>query len=136
MGQTVNDLISTIPRTQIYLVWDRVAPMLEKVPEYDAEVSINDTFKALVAGKKQLWVIEDFKGVLITEILGDTCHLFNLAGEDVDRWLGVLLDAVEDWAVTLGCTSMKLYGRKGWERVNRKNGYGYQHFYSVFKKEI
>lgn len=52
------------------------------------------------------------------------CELVACGGKDRARWLP-LLDGIEDYARKEGCAEMRIYGRKGWERVLA--GYRAQH---------
>lgn len=48
------------------------------------------------------------------------CTLTACQGYERDKWLP-LFEKIEDYARNEGCSAMRLYGRKGWERV--LNGY-------------
>lgn len=52
------------------------------------------------------------------------CELVACGGKNRARWLP-LLDGIEDYARKEGCAEMRIFGRKGWERV--LSGYRAQH---------
>jgi hypothetical protein len=56
--------------------------------------------------------------------LSKVCTLTACAGNERDRWLP-LMEKIEQYAIDEGCSSMRIYGRKGWERV--LTGYRAEH---------
>lgn len=79
--------------------------------------------KQVLAGDQLLWLAWDGEAILAAA----TTHLIKTAGKPVceltacgghqrERWLP-LFGRIEDYARQEGCSSMRLFGRKGWERV-------------------
>lgn len=83
----------------------------------------------LRASRKQLWGYQlDGKilGVAITGLLdtprGLTCEIYGAAGtESVPGQIDQIMREIENWMAVMGCTRLRILGRKGWLR--RLNGF-------------
>jgi hypothetical protein len=115
--------LSFLERTSID-EWESVKPLIEEALEYnDGEYTSSDIKKMVEDGDMQLWLFHKEDGLagcgvtqLIDFPLKRICLIVLLAGRDFSEWeryIGV----VENWAVSNGCSSIELRGRKGWERV-------------------
>lgn len=101
---------------QIDILWPRFAHHIERFSEhlqFDIRADLKDA-------KCQLWGLQDgerIAGVAITAIVGRTCEVIGAAGsasyEDMHR----LNHEIESWARSIGCTQMRIFGRKGWIRL-------------------
>lgn len=106
--------------------WPIVRPLLARLDRYaDGRYSFADIRASLESGKRWLWVNEpDYDCVLLTEIAQhpqmDVLVIFGIAGKLPRSWRGMLV-SLEDYARSIGCRQVELYGRKGWQR--KLNGY-------------
>jgi hypothetical protein len=79
--------------------------------------------EAIIAGKMQLWPAS--QSAAVTEVVEyakkKVIHVF-LAGGDLDE-IAAGIDTVAAWGKSLGCDSMTISGRKGWERILDKHGF-------------
>ena len=86
--------------------------------EYTEEMLLDACF----TGNSQLWLVwSDERGAecaVVTSVMPQikVCLIKACGGRGRQHWLG-LLDEIEKWAKELGCTKMRLYGRRGWSRV-------------------
>jgi len=75
-----------------------------------------DVLDAIRSGKAQFFPYEN--SVIVTEIVDypqkTSCRIW-LAGGDMDELMEAEKEVAE-WARGLGCSSMEIIGRKGWER--------------------
>jgi hypothetical protein len=55
-------------------------------------------------------------------------------GERMEQWLPDILQALKDHARHNGCSSVEVFGRKGWERVLKPHGY--THTYTTLELEL
>ena len=85
----------------------------------------------VMSGAQLLWLacngasIEAAATTRLVRVSGrKICELVACGGKDRARWLP-LLDGIEDYAREEGCAEMRIFGRKGWERV--LSGYRAQH---------
>lgn len=75
------------------------------------------------ASRQQVWGLQDAEkvhGICITEILatpsGLTCLIVGAAGSAPTTLQERLHDEIARWAKSIGCTRMRLQGRRGWLR--------------------
>lgn len=122
--------------------WPRAAPwILQAIGESDSWEGVEQIRRDLLMGTAQLWLVmephEKIKLALITETLlfegQPTCVLRWAGGEGVKE-LTFDIGFIESWARSRGITSMKIWGRRGWERLFKP--LGYTHEYSVLQKTL
>jgi len=121
-------------------VWDDVAPMLSAVTERsEGEFEANDYLQYLSSGVMQLWIaIEDKEIIMsmITQIITypqkKVLRVIALAGENFKEVHEQFNDMLESFAINLGCTSLELWGRKGWKKMLPE----WNSNYIVFTKDL
>ena len=101
-----------------------VEPYLEMViDKSQGEAVLEDYYEHIATGDMQLWVAVEDKDVLacmVTQIAPypskRVLRIIALGGENIDQWIDFLPD-VEHWAMGMGCSSLELWGRKGWLKI-------------------
>ena len=82
--------------------------------------SLRDVRLDLNAAQAQAWVLGDRAGVVITRIenFHDTRWglIWIAAGEGIEHAPSVL-EPIEAWFKSMGCSRVEISGRKGWERI-------------------
>lgn len=124
---------------QLPLVWEQVAPLLEKVFAHSNGEHTLETIYPLLANRDaQLWIGCDKEIVhagltqVITFKTGkQIVEIFFLGGERMDEWLPHI-DIIEKWAKQIGCSEVRISGRKGWEKVMKE----YKPIYTTLSKRI
>jgi hypothetical protein len=92
--------------------------------------SFDDLETDVLAGMQLVWLAWDgteIMAVATTQLVkpfNKVCVLTACSGYDRERWLP-LFKKIEQYAEDEGCSSMRIYGRKGWERV--LDGYRVEH---------
>jgi hypothetical protein len=73
-----------------------------------------------------LWlaVSDHIEAAATTHLSRNVCTLTACSGHQRERWLP-LFKKIEKYAKDEGCTAMRIFGRKGWERV--LDGYHVEH---------
>ena len=115
--------IFLIPPKQVPQFWglaeDYLAKAIAKVPsEYTLEMLLNACFDR----NSQLWIVwseeHGNECAVVTCVLPHCATLVIQAcgGTKRQNWMGCL-DDIEKWAKAQGCKRMRLFGRKGWQRV-------------------
>lgn len=99
------------------------------------------TEREVLGGLQLLWLAVSavsegaIEAAVTTQLINDggckICVLVACSGQQRERWLP-LLEQIEDYARGEGCSRMRIYGRKGWERV--LDGYKTQHV--VLEKQL
>jgi hypothetical protein len=126
----------TFQSHQIEWVWNRVTPILSRVP-LDPGMTLDRVKQDLEAGDSQLWTIwrgEQIEAAWTTRIQTDPdgsiyCLAWMCAGDNVSDWIH-LSQAMEDWARDLGCKDVRVVGRPGWKK------FGYRPLYTVLSKPL
>jgi hypothetical protein len=116
---------------QIDRLWDRFAHHLDRLTDY---LNPEEIRLELKDAEKQLWGLqdgEDIVGVAITRITGRTCEVVGAAGAAPYEAMRELHQAIEEWAREIGCSRMRLQGRKGWIKL-----LGYTQTGIVAEKEL
>jgi hypothetical protein len=113
---------------QIDSLWDEYAHHLERL-ELRGDCLAIDIRDDLRFARKQLFGYQqDGKvlGVAITRIAdtprGRMCEIYGAAGTELVRGqIDEIMNEIERWAAAIGCTRVRICGRKGWLR--RLNGF-------------
>ena len=119
----------------------KIRPWIEAAMSYSAgERTVDQILELLYVGKAQCWVVlsgEDIVNVATTEIIDypnkRVLHIITSTGIDWENHKQEHKE-LEDFAKALGCQSISVWGRRGWER--KLHTLGYEHTYSVFEKKI
>ena len=112
-----------------------VARILDRM---DTGYEVGDVLLQLQLGRMQLWVVDDWEAVAVTEISVwpqyKALTVVFLSGEGMKQWFPELMDTLEAYAGEQGCRYVEAHGRRGWEKVGRT--LGYRHAYSIMRKEV
>ena len=106
-------------------IWDNVAPLLSKVIQHsEGELETDDYLSNLMSGSMQLWVVtEDGKIILsmVTQIIQfpqkKVLRTIALAGERFKEVHSQFSDMLASYALKNECSSLELWGRKGWKKM-------------------
>lgn len=112
---------------ELHYVWNECIPLLSRaLARSGHERTIDYVLEQLMSKHAQLWCACDRDGTLIgalvtqVEELGDgekACRLWLVGGKSREKWLHALTEEIEPWAKSIGCTSVRFSGRRGWRRV-------------------
>ena len=105
-------------------IWENVSLHLDMAMKHsEGEMSAMDFYPYLMEGQMQLWVAVvdgDVDASMITQIIPyprkKVLRIISIAGENMEDWIG-FLPLIEGWALSMGCTSLECWGRKGWLKV-------------------
>lgn len=94
------------------------------------KTTANDLYELIVDNKVQLWALHEgnLSAVMTTEIVcykhRKTVRIITVTGQDSERWLDVLIDTISRWGAENGAEAIQFSGRRGWEKVLSKRGFG------------
>ena len=119
-----NCRVILVSNEDVPYIWENVLPHIEAMePHSEGELSPVDFYEALTNAEMQLWVAIEKKEILasmITQIVPyprkRVLRIISIGGEDMEKWLG-FMSLLEEWALSVGCTSLECWGRKGWLKV-------------------
>lgn len=123
-------------------VWEQVKPLILKALEYsNGELGIDDIYEKLKTKNMQLWIcFEDIEilSAATTEIIiypkKKICRVVTLGGHRMAEWFYNLIQFIEAWGRHNKINGMEVIGRRGWERIGKRIGYGSQQ--SILYKEL
>lgn len=131
-----------ILKDQVYPMWRHVDQYIHDALQYSmGEMHLSDIYQELIMGTMQLWtVVEDNEricGAVVTKIVQmprkRILQLVCCGGENIARWIR-FLQTIEEWASTLNIEEIRLYGRPGWKKLLRTEGYFQS--YIVLSKDV
>ena len=105
-------------------IWEKIQPHLESMePHSEGELSPEDFYEAITNGDMQLWTAikdNEIMASMVTQIVPyprkRVLRIISIAGEEMNGWIKYL-HLIEDWALSVGCTSLECWGRKGWLKI-------------------
>jgi|SaaInlStandDraft_5_1057022.scaffolds.fasta_scaffold113375_2 hypothetical protein len=116
-------VIEIVPRLGVDLVWDKVKHLVAKTN--DAVLNDRDVLKFLQDGTYVLWVaIDSDTKEIITAMTVEfvlyprdkVCRVVTIGGSKMSEWIQHIT-TLEEWAKSLGCSYMDMYGRRGWLKI-------------------
>ena len=116
--------IALVSPDHIPHIWDSVHRHLELMtPHSEGELEPEDFYELLTNAEMQLWIAVD-NGELIASMVTQVIpyprkqvlRIISIGGKSMDKWMQ-FLPIIEDWALTVGCTSLEAWGRKGWLKI-------------------
>lgn len=123
------DLLCVDPK-DVHQIWPQARQLIKTAIEHTGLSEFSDIERDVLSGDQFLWLaISDHIEAAATT------HLIKARGKPVliitacsghqrERWLP-LFRQIENYAKAEGCRCVRIYGRKGWERV--LNGYRVEH---------
>ena len=106
-------------------LWGDVGPMIAKVTEQtEGEFEPDDYLDNLTNGYMQLWLVTEGKKIIISMITQiilypqkNVLRVIALAGKNFKEVHDNFIDVLETFAIKSGCSSLELWGRKGWKKM-------------------
>jgi len=115
-----------IPADGVDQVWSIAAPLLEKATKRTRKIDLTSLLKSARDGLMQIWLAydaeeEDVLAAAATEMVTyssglKSARVILLGGRQLNRW-SRLIDIIENWALSEGCSTVEIVGRRGWEKV-------------------
>lgn len=119
------DLVCVDPK-EVSQIWTYAGPMIRVAIERTDLGDFEHIEKGVLAGDQLVWlaISDRIEAAATTHLSRNVCTITACSGNHRERWLP-LLGKIEKYAKDEGCHTMRLGGRKGWERV--LNGYRVEH---------
>ncbi|UQD85544.1 hypothetical protein [Bradyrhizobium phage ppBeUSDA76-2] len=111
---------------RVHEFWPFASGLIKTAIERTGLSAFEDIEKQVLAGEQLLWLAwsEQIEAAATTHLSRGVCTLTACSGHQRERWLP-LFATIEKYAKDEGCSTLRLYGRKGWERV--LDGYRVEH---------
>ena len=115
-------------------VFPKLESYLEKAAKYTyGRFSANDIKNNLLIKQQQLWIVfneVDTYGFVVTEIIQypkiKALLMHFTAGKELVKWKDVMLKELQTFAKVNDCKIIESYGRSGWAKVFKNDGYKQQ----------
>jgi hypothetical protein len=126
------DLLCVDPK-EVDQIWPYAGGMIRAAIERTNLSDFADIEKQVLAGEQLLWlaVSDHIEAAATTHLSRNVCTLTACSGHQRERWLP-LFKKIEQYAVAEGCETMRIFGRKGWERILD----GYRAEYVILEKQL
>jgi len=106
-------------------LWDRVGPMLQRVVDHtEGELQPEDFLDNIVNNYMNLWLAVEDKEIImamVTQVIHyprkKVLRVIAIAGKDFKEIHKEFNDMIESFAIQAGCSSLELWGRKGWKKM-------------------
>jgi hypothetical protein len=126
------DLLCVNP-ADVAKTWPIARDLIKAAIERTELSDFADIEKAVLDGRQLLWlaISDRVEAAATTSLARNVCTLVACSGHQRERWLP-LFAKIEKYAKDEGCHTMRIYGRKGWERVLD----GYKAEYVILEKSL
>lgn len=124
--------ITPLENNQVDFIWHRVKEYFEGAAEYTyGRFTANDIRTKLKASPtQQLWIAhegEDIYGFVITQVSEypqlKALVMHFTAGKELVKWKDKMLKALQEYAKNNGCDIIESFGRGGWGKVFKDDGF-------------
>lgn len=122
-----------VPAEYIESVWPKIEEYLNGAAKYTyGRFTIEDIKQGLYTKDQQLWIAyddetEEAYGAVVTQILTyprmKTLVMHFTGGIELPRWKNQMLGLLQQFARDNGCVVIESYGRDGWEKVFKDDGF-------------
>lgn len=121
--------------------WEWVKPMLSRAIEMNrGEFTLADIYQRIQDRDMQLWGIHngEIKACFVTEVIQYPRKKYVrgviLGGDNMENWLQLMADSMDEFARQQGANGVELLGRRGWVKALKKHGYS--EYETVISKEL
>jgi hypothetical protein len=123
--------VSVVLPEYIELVWPKIETYIKGAADYTYNrFTADDIKKGLINRPQQLWIAYDegeIYGAVVTEVfsypLMKALIMHFTGGKKLMRWKKPMLELLQRFARDQGCSIIESYGRPGWEKVFKNDGY-------------
>jgi len=112
-------------------IWQELEPFLQQCADASNEIEeASEYYHQLVTGFTGLFLVTDEEEILGVILIQrqeyphvSICQIIALAGKEMGKWLTYANDAVYNWAAVNDCQLVQAYGRPGWKKFYREQGW-------------
>lgn len=106
--------------------WPHARGLIRAAIETTNLSSFEDTERQVLSGGQLLWLAigNGIEAAATTHLSNNVCTIVACSGHSRERWLP-LFEQIENYAKNENCRCIRIFGRKGWERV--LTGYRVEH---------
>lgn len=118
---------------KVFDFWPHARPFIQRALERTRLNNIEDIESEVLDGKQLLWLAwsDHIEAAATTQLAAAVCTITACSGHQRERWIP-LFEQIEKYAMNECCSTIRIFGRKGWERV--LDGYHVEHV--ILEKDI
>jgi len=116
-----------IAADQIEVCWEAFAHFFQEFEKHGADLSEHEAKQRAKDAQIQVWGLQDdqaVRGIVTTEMMrtarGLVCVITMAQGTAAEEPKRRLLNAIIEWARERGCVCVRLQGRRGWLRWDKR----------------
>lgn len=123
--------ISIVPVNYIESIWPQIEEYIKGAADYSyGRFTVEDIKEGVLTKPQQLWIAFDDKkiyGAVVTEIyvypqtVALTMHF--TGGIELKKWKNEMLQMLQRFGKDHGCKIIESYGRPGWEKIFKNDGF-------------
>ena len=120
---SLGKVVTQVPVEDLEFIWPQVKAQLEKA--LDGSYSSYDILTYIKENRMQLWISwnDGIEASFVTEVCDypqmRVMRWVLAGGSNMESWLTLLTEKVENWAKKNKCQRLEIVGRKGWTKVLR-----------------
>ena len=123
--------IALVPKQDYITIFPLIEEYLKKAAKFTfGRYSEQDIKNELLTKQQQLWIAfegTNLFGFVVTEVITypkmKTLIMHFTAGKELPRWKDVMLFELRNFSKLNNCKIIESYGRKGWAKVFKQDGY-------------
>lgn len=123
--------VSLVPVPYVESVWPKVEGYLKGAADYSfGRYTVEDIKEGLLTKPQNLWIAfegDDVYGVVVTAFTYYpkmvALDMVFTGGKELPKWKSEMLTLLQRFAKDSGCKIIESYGRPGWEKVFKNDGY-------------
>jgi hypothetical protein len=124
--------ISIVPVDYIETAWPQIESYMEGAAKYTfGRYNVADIKQGLLTKPQQLWIAFDAEnkvyGAVVTEVISypqmRSLVMHFTGGEELEKWKPAMLKILQRFAKENGCAVIESYGREGWSKVFKNDGF-------------
>src|SRR6185437_5610275 len=107
--------------------WEDFLPFFEAFEKGGSDLSVDEAYRKAKAAHLQVWGLQDdteIRGIVTTEVIhtahGLVCVITMAQGSAPEESKHALMEDIVRWAREMGCRRVRLQGRPGWMRWDRR----------------
>jgi hypothetical protein len=132
--------VNGVSPANIVALWPQVAPILERVVSVETGYGLDHVLTELQLQKWQLWIIGEFRGVVVTAIQPRPAErvlwVQYMAGEGMADWLDDWAVVQDEYARLNECTAIEFQSsRAAWEKIGKRYP-EYKTTYAIYRRTL
>ena len=123
--------VSMVPAEYVDTCWSKIEPFVQDAAEAtEGRYTVNNLYEMAKEDGHHLWVaydVPDFKGFVITTVntypQRKILSMSFCGGQEFASWKTPIIRTLQRFAKDVGCDSIEAYGRPGWSKILKDEGY-------------